>query len=68
LPLRALPTTHSNRDGLHLLARLMQSFSLVVALEGGDLTAATKLALTCQRLGNTLLERHRQEEPQWAAH
>jgi hypothetical protein len=51
-----------------MLARLMQSFSLLVAMEGGALALATRLALACQRMANTLLEKHKVEEPQWAPH
>lgn len=63
--LQALPTTHSNRDGLRLMAKLMQAFSLLVASEGGQIMQASKLALAYQRMANTLLEKHRLEEPQW---
>jgi hypothetical protein len=65
--LHALPTTHCNRIGLQMLARLMQSFSLLVAMEGGEMAAATRLAVACQRLANTLLEKHHVEEPEWKA-
>lgn len=64
--LQALPTTHSNRDGLKLLARLLQSFSMLIAFEGGQIAQASKLALAFQRMANTLLEKHKLEEKQWS--
>lgn len=63
--LQALPTTRSNRDGLKCLARLVQSFSLLVAMEGGAMAQATRLAVALQRMSNTLLEKHHLEESLW---
>lgn len=63
--LQALPTTHSNREGLAMMAQILQSFSLLVAFEGGQITQASKLALAFQRMANTLLEKHQLEETQW---